>query len=66
MCAGGCFCSVKTKRRSEEELKNGGKSEERRRGCPCCLFTPASYLFAIGGVVTFDPGAGGAQQRCQL
>lgn len=34
MCAGGCFCSVKTKLRSEEELKNGGKSkemEERRR-----------------------------------
>lgn len=32
MCAGGCFCSVETKLRSEEELKNGGKRKEVEEG----------------------------------
>lgn len=32
MCAGGCFCSVKTKLRSEEESKNGGKRKEMEEG----------------------------------
>lgn len=32
MCGGGCFCSVKTKLCSEEELKDGGKSKEMEEG----------------------------------
>lgn len=70
MCGGGCFSSVKTKLCSEEELKNGGKSEEMEEGATAdrlrCLFMLVRYLLVVGGVVTFDPGTVGPQQQCRL
>lgn len=70
MRGGGCFCSAKTKLRSEEELKNGGKREEvdegRQRMASAALFALAGYLLVIGGAATFDLEAGGPQQRCRL
>lgn len=60
MCAGGCFCSMKTKLRSEEESKNGGKRKEMEEGRRAALgLLPVCHC----GALTFDPGAGGPQQR---
>lgn len=46
MCAGGCFCSVKTKLGSEEELKNGGKSKEMGEGRRRIAFAACSRRLA--------------------
>lgn len=46
----------------EEWGDGGGATAYRLR----CLFMLVCYLLVIGGVVTFDPGTGGPQQRCHL
>ena len=46
MCAGGCLCSVKTKLRSEEELKSGGKRKEVEEGRRQVAFVACSRRLA--------------------
>lgn len=52
MRAGGRFCSAKTKLRSEEELKNGGRSQEMEEGRRRPLLPVHATLLPVCGAVT--------------